>query len=53
MTPAHERGQFARGTPTSRVWKYKCPAVVIGEWSPSNDNHEAILAFASLLINLF
>jgi hypothetical protein len=39
--------------PTSRVEEYKCPSVVIGECSRSNDNRQVILAFASLLANLF
>jgi hypothetical protein len=47
---------YVRGVPdvpTSRVEDYKCPSVVIGECSPSNDNSQVILAFASLLANLF
>ena len=39
--------------PTTRVEDYKCPPIVIGECSPHNDTGNAILAFASLLTNLF
>jgi hypothetical protein len=39
--------------PTSRGEEYKCPSVVIGECTPSNDNRQVILAFARLLANLF
>ena len=39
--------------PTSRVEEYKCPSVVIGECSLSNDNNPVILAFARRLANLF
>jgi hypothetical protein len=51
MTPARDgEASSPRGTPTSPVWKDKCPPAVISECSPSNHNHGTITASASLLI---